>query len=251
MDGIQDGVAVVTGAGSGIGRETARRFAREGASVVVADVDEDGGHDTVEMIGDDGGEATFVRTDVSDQGEVDRMVQTALDEYGGLDFAHNNAGIEGDNAPLADDTEENWDAVIDVNLKGVWRCMQAEIPAMLERGGGRIVNTASISGQTGSGGAPYVASKHGVIGLTRKAAVDYSGENIRVNAVCPGIIQTPMIDRAQEDSAELLEQMTAATPAGRLGQPEEIASAVVWLCSDGASYVMGHPFTIDGALTVQ
>jgi NAD(P)-dependent dehydrogenase (short-subunit alcohol dehydrogenase family) len=251
MDGIQDGVAVVTGAGSGIGRETARRFAREGASVVVADVDEDGGHNTVEMITDEGGEATFVHTDVSDQGDVDRMVGTALDEYDGLDFAHNNAGIEGDNAPLAEDTEGNWDAVIDVNLKGVWRCMQAEIPAMLERGGGRIVNTASISGQTGSGGAPYVASKHGVIGLTRKASLDYSGENVRVNAVCPGIIQTPMIDRAQEDSAELLEQMTAATPAGRLGEPEEIASAVVWLCSDDASFVMGHPFTIDGALTVQ
>jgi NAD(P)-dependent dehydrogenase (short-subunit alcohol dehydrogenase family) len=203
------------------------------------------------MIREDGGEATFVRTDVTDQSDVDDMAETALDEYGSLDFAHNNAGIEGDNAPLAEHSEENWDLVIGVNLKGVWRCMKAEIPKMLERGGGRIVNTSSISGLTGNGGAPYVASKHGVIGLTRKAAVDYSGENVRVNAVCPGIIDTPMVQRAGEDSGELIEQMTAATPAGRLGTPEEIASAVVWLCSDDASFVMSHPFTIDGGVTVQ
>jgi NAD(P)-dependent dehydrogenase (short-subunit alcohol dehydrogenase family) len=251
MNGIQDGVAVVTGASSGIGRQSALRFAAEGASVVVADVVEDGGHETVEMIREVGGEATFVRTDVTDRGDVERMVRTALDEYGGLDFAHNNAGIEGDNPPLAEHSEENWDRVIGVNLKGVWRCMKAEIPEMLDRGGGRIVNTSSISGLTGSGGAPYVASKHGVIGLTRKAAVDYSGENVRVNAVCPGIIDTPMVQRAGEESGELLEQMKASTPAGRLGEPEEIASAVVWLCSDDASFAMGHPFTLDGGLTVQ
>lgn len=143
------------------------------------------------------------------------------------------------------------DRVIGVNLKGVWRCMRAEIPEMLDRGGGRIVNTASISGLTGSGGAPYVASKHGVIGLMRKVAVDYSGEKVRVNAVCRGIIDTPMIQCAGEESGELLEQMKASTPAGRLGEPEEVASAVVWLCSDEASFAMGHLFTLDGGLTVQ
>jgi NAD(P)-dependent dehydrogenase (short-subunit alcohol dehydrogenase family) len=146
MNGIRDGVAVVTGASSGIGRQSALRFAAEGASVVV----EDGGHETVEMIREDCGEATFVRTDVTDQSDVERMVRTALDEYGGLDFAHNNAGIEGANPPLAEHSEENWDQVIDVNLKGVWRCMKAEIPEMLDRGGGRIVNTSSISGLTGT-----------------------------------------------------------------------------------------------------
>jgi NAD(P)-dependent dehydrogenase (short-subunit alcohol dehydrogenase family) len=251
MKGITDGVAVVTGASSGIGRQSALRFAEEGASVVVADVDEDGGHETVQLIQEDGGDATFVRTDVTDQGDVEAMVQTAVDTYGGLDFAHNNAGIEGDSPSLADDSDDNWDRVIGINLTGVWRCMKAEIPVMLEGGGGRIVNTASISGLTGSGGAPYVASKHGVIGLTRKAAIDYSGENIRVNAVCPGIIDTPMVDRAKEELGDLIDQMSAATPAGRVGQPEEIASAVVWLCSDDASFAMGHPFTLDGGLTVQ
>lgn len=251
MKGITDGVAVVTGASSGIGRQSALRFAEEGASVVVADVDEDGGHETVQLIQEDSGVATFVRTDVTDQGDVENMVQTAVDTYGGLDFAHNNAGIEGDSPSLADDSDDNWNRVIGINLTGVWRCMKAEIPVMLEGGGGRIVNTASISGLTGSGGAPYVASKHGVIGLTRKAAVDYSGENIRVNAVCPGIIDTPMVDRAKEEVGDLIDQMSAATPAGRVGQPEEIASAVVWLCSDDASFAMGHPFTLDGGLTVQ
>lgn len=251
MKGISGGVAVVTGGGSGIGRQTALRFAEAGASVVVADVDTDGSNETVEMIRGDGGEATFVRTDVTDRGDVDAMVQHALDEHGGLDFAHNNAGIEGDTHPLADDAEENWDQVIDVNLKGVWRCMQAEIHEMVDGGGGTIVNTASISGLTGSGGAPYVASKHGVIGLTRKATLDYASENVRINAVCPGVIDTPMVQRASEEEPELMEQMTAGIPTGRLGDPEEIANAVVWLCSAESSYVMGHPLTIDGGLLVQ
>ena len=250
MKGIQDGVAVVTGGGSGIGRQSALRFAEEGASVVVADVVEDGGNETVDMIEDAGGEATFVRADVTDESDVEAMVQTAVDTYGGLDFAHNNAGIEGDSPPLAEHDEQNWDQVMDVNLKGVWRCMAAEIPEMLEHDGGSIVNTSSISGLTGNGGAPYVASKHGVIGLTRKAAVDYSGEDVRVNAVCPGVIDTPMVRRAEEESGGMVEQMKAATPAGRLGKPEEIASAVVFLCSDDASYAMGDPLVLDGGLTV-
>lgn len=251
MNGIQDGVAIVTGAGSGIGRQSALRFAEEGARVVVADIVEDGGNETVEMIHENGGEATFVRTDVTDQDDVDQMVETTLDEYGRLDFAHNNAGIEGDTVPLADHSEENWDQVIGVNLKGVWQCMKREIPEMLDQGSGSIVNTASISGLTGSGGSPYVASKHGVIGLTRKATLDYAEEDIRINAVCPGVIDTPMVQRAGEDDPEMMEQMKAGVPAGRLGEPEEIAQAVVWLCSADASFVMGHPLTIDGGLTVQ
>lgn len=250
MKGIQNGVAVVTGAGSGIGRQAALRFAEEGASVVVADIVEDGGTKTVEMIQEQDGEATFIRTDVTDQEDIDQMVNETIDQYGGLDFAHNNAGIEGDNVPLAEHSEDNWDQVIDINLKGVWRCMKSEIPIMLEHGGGNIVNTASISGLTGNGGTPYVAGKHGVVGLTRKAAVDYAGEDIRVNAVCPGIINTPMTQDS-EDSADLIEQMSAATPAGRTGYPEEIAQAVVWLCSEDSSFVVGHPLTIDGGLTVQ
>jgi NAD(P)-dependent dehydrogenase (short-subunit alcohol dehydrogenase family) len=251
MRGVRNGVAIVTGAGSGIGRQSALRFAEEGASVIVADVVEDGGTETVRRIRDDGGEATFVRTDVTDGDDVERMVERALDEYGGLDFAHNNAGVEGDTAPLADHSEADWDRVIDVNLKGVWRCMRAEIPAMIDGGGGGIVNTSSISGLTGSGGSPYVASKHGVIGLTRKATLDYADENVRINAVCPGVIDTPMVARAGEEDPEMIEQITAGVPAGRMGTPEEIANAVVWLCSEESSFVMGHPLTVDGGLTVQ
>jgi NAD(P)-dependent dehydrogenase (short-subunit alcohol dehydrogenase family) len=251
MNGINGGTAIVTGAGSGIGRETALRFAEEGASVVVVDVDEDGGSGTVKAIRDADGEATFVRADVTDQDDVDRAVETALEEYGGLDFAHNNAGIEGDTDPLADHDEDDWDRVVDINLKGVWRCMRSEIPEMVADGGGAVVNTASISGLTGSGGAPYVASKHGVIGLTRKATLDYADEDVRINAVCPGVIDTPMVERAGEEEPEMIEQITAGTPAGRLGTPEEVANAVVWLCSDDASFVMGHPMTVDGGLLAQ
>ncbi|EMA42037.1 SDR family oxidoreductase [Halococcus hamelinensis] len=251
MKGVKEGVAVVTGAGSGIGRQSALRFAEEGASVVVADIFEDGGNETVEMIQEKEGKATFIRTDVTEQEDVDQMVQEAIDQYGRLDFAHNNAGVEGDSVLLAEHSEENWDQVIGVNLKGVWRCMKREIPEMLKQGKGSIVNTASISGLTGSGGSPYVASKHGVIGLTRKATLDYADENIRINAVCPGVIDTPMVQRAGEADPEMMEQITAGVPAGRLGTPEEIAQAVVWLCSDDSSFVMGHPLTIDGGLTVQ
>ncbi|MFD1515486.1 glucose 1-dehydrogenase [Halomarina rubra] len=251
MNGIQDGVAVVTGAGSGIGRQTAIRFAEEGASVVVADVDEEGGDETVGTIRDEGGEATFVRTDVTDGDDVDAMVQTALDEYGGLDFAHNNAGIADEGTRLAEYDESEWDRMIDINLKGVWRCLKAEIPEMIEQGGGAIVNTSSVAGVSANGSAHYAASKHGVIGLTRRATVDYADDGIRFNAVCPGVIDTPMVQQASEDNTEEMEQITASIPAGRLGTPEDIASTVVWLCSDDSSYVMGQPIVIDGGLLAQ
>ena len=252
MSDLADTVTIVTGGSSGIGRAAATRFAEEGSSVVVADVDEEGGQETVDLIEDDGGEATFVAVDVSDADEVEAMVETAVDTYGGLDYAFNNAGIEGKNTPASDQPMENWDRVIGINLTGVFLCMRAQIPTMLDSGGGAIVNTSSVAGVVGFPGlAPYVASKHGVIGLTKTAAVEYSGEGVRVNAICPGVIETPMVDRAGTDSPEMIEQTIAATPIGRLGEPEEIGDAAVWLCSDDASFVTGEAFVVDGGLVAQ
>ncbi len=251
MKGIQDGVAIVTGGGSGIGRQSSIRFAEEGAKVVVSDIDDDGGNETVEMIEADGGEATFVRTDVTDVDEVHELVQTAIAEYGGLDFAHNNAGIADEGTRLAEYDDAQWDRMIDVNLTGVWRCMKAEILEMVERGGGAIVNTSSVAGVSANGSAHYAASKHGVIGLTRRATVDYADDGIRFNAVCPGVIDTPMVQQAGEDNTEEMDRITAGIPIGRLGDPREIADTVVWLCSEESSYVMGQPIVVDGGLLAQ
>ena len=252
MNGIQDSVAIVTGASSGIGRAAARRFAEEGARVVAADVDADGGSETVEAIRDAGGEATFVETDVSDRADVEAMVETAVDRYGGLDFAFNNAGIEGGNDSLVDQADDNWERVIDINLKGVFLGLRAEIPAMLDDGGGVIVNTSSIAGVVGfQGVSPYVASKHGVIGLTKTAALEYGREGVRVNAISPGVIETPMVDRAAAANPEMIEAVSEATPMGRVGDPEEIGDAAVWLCSDDASFVTGETLVIDGGYVSQ
>lgn len=249
---MDETVTIVTGGASGIGRAAATRFAREGSNVVVADLDEDGGAETVELIEDSGGEATFVETDISDPDDVQAMVDAAVETYGGLDHAFNNAGIEGENAPSSDQPLDNWDQVINVNLKGVFLSLRAEIPAMLEDGGGAIVNTSSVAGVVGYPGlAPYVASKHGVIGLTKTAAVEYSRDGVRVNAICPGVIDTPMIARADEATGGGTQQIIAATPIGRLGEPEEIGDAAVWLCSDEASFVTGEAFVADGGLTSQ
>lgn len=247
MSGMFDGkVALVTGAGSGIGRATAQAFARRGASVIVADIDPVGARETTELIDREGGTASCVRVDVSKWTDVEDMVATTIDRYGALDYVFNNAGIEGVSAPTAGITDETWDSVLDINLKGAWYCMKAEIPKMLAKGGA-IVNCSSIAGLVGfAGSAAYVASKHGIVGLTKAAALDYATEGIRVNAVCPGVIETPMVDRATGGSAEAKAQYAAAEPMGRLGCPEEIAEAVIWLCSDGASFVTGQALAVDG-----
>ncbi|MBE0417599.1 MAG: SDR family oxidoreductase [Coriobacteriia bacterium] len=251
--GLLDGkVALVTGASSGIGRESALAFARAGAKVVVADVDVAGGEETVGMIKKAGGEAVFVKTDVTKKDEVKVLVDKAVETYGRLDCAHNNAGIEGIGGPCTECTEENWDLTIAINLTGVFNCCKAELPQMLKQGGGAIVNTASVAGLVGFPGLPaYVASKFGVNGLTKSIALDYATENIRCNSVCPGVIHTPMIDRLTGSDPEALKAMEAMEPVGRLGKPSEIADAVVWLCTDEASFVTGVNLPVDGALTAQ
>lgn len=244
-------VALVTGGSSGIGRATALLFAREGAKVVVADVEMEGGQETVRLIKEGDGEALFAKADVSQAAEVEALIQQTVAAYGRLDCAHNNAGIEGRFALTAEYPEASWDRVISINLKGVWLCMKYEIPQMLKQGGGAIVNTASGAGLVGiAGGGGYVASKHGVVGLTKTAALECAKAGIRVNAVCPGFIQTPMVERI---TSRLGPRYTLldAQPIGRLGRPEEIAAAVVWLCSDAASFVTGHAMAIDGGYVAQ
>lgn len=253
MAGLVEGkIALVTGGGSGIGRATALTFAREGAKVVVADVVVDGGEETVRLIKAAGGEALFVKADMAKAAEVEAMVQKAVATYGRLDCAHNNAGIEGATGRTADYREEDWDRVISINLTGVWFCLKYEIAQMLKQGGGAIVNTASDAGLLGVPQMPaYVASKHGVVGLTKTAALEYAKSGIRVNAVCPGVIKTPMVDRITGQRAGRAERMAAAEPVGRMGKPEEIAEAVVWLCSEAASFVTGLSMPVDGGIAAQ
>lgn len=245
-------VALVTGAGSGIGRSSALAFAREGIKVVVADISPRSGEETVRMIQVEGGEALFVKVDVSRPGEVDMLIRQTVTTYGRLDYAHNQAGIEGHIAPTAECTEENWDHVIDINLKGVWLCMKYEIQQMLRQGGGVIVNTSSAAGLVGTQRVPaYVASKHGVVGLTKAAALEYARANIRINAVAPGTIYTPMIERFSGGDPEILAQFAEAEPVGRMGKPEEVADAVLWLCADGSSFVTGTVVSVDGGRVSQ
>jgi NAD(P)-dependent dehydrogenase (short-subunit alcohol dehydrogenase family) len=243
---LEGKVAIVTGGASGIGRAAALALARQGARLLVADVDTDGGQATVQAIIAAGGAATFVRTDVSSAAEVMAMVECAVATYGRLDCAFNNAGINDEHAPAADLDEALWDRTIAINLKGIWLCMKYEIPAMLASGGA-IVNAASVVGLTGRRETPaYVASKHGIIGLTKATALDYGKRGIRVNAVCPGTIRTAMYVRRLGDDPAVDARLAAQTPLGRLGIPEDVAEAVVWLCSDASSFVTGHSLVIDG-----
>jgi NAD(P)-dependent dehydrogenase (short-subunit alcohol dehydrogenase family) len=244
-------VVFVTGAAGGIGRATALAFAGKGASVVVADVAEAANQETARLIEEAGGRALAVSCDVTRSADVRAALAATVDAFGRLDFAFNNAGIESETKPAADVTDDAWDRIIAINLRGVFLCLKHEIPLLLAQGGGAIVNTSSGAGVKGfAGGAPYVASKHAVIGLTRAAALDYAAANIRINAICPGIIDTEMIQRVFGDTPEGRAAVLAQEPIGRYGRPEEIAAAVVWLCSDAASFAVGHAMVVDGGQTV-
>ncbi|MBC5774641.1 SDR family oxidoreductase [Pontibacter sp. KCTC 32443] len=242
---FQDKVAIVTGGSFGIGRATSILFAQRGAKVAVVDWVED--PETVNNIKVAGGEAIFIKCDVSKDSDVRNMVEQTVSTFGRLDYAFNNAGIEGASAPTHEATEENFEKVIGINVKGVWLCMKYEISHMLQQGKGAIVNCSSIAGVIGFPGIPiYTASKHAVIGLTKTAALEYAQSGIRVNAVCPGAIQTAMIDRFMEKNKVSKESMVAGEPMGRFGEPDEIAEAAIWLCSDASSFTTGHAMVVDG-----
>jgi len=242
-------VALITGGGSGIGRATAIGFASEGAKVVIDDINSEGGEETLRMIKSAGGEAIFFKADISKAAEVEALLQKTIETYGRLDCAFNNAGVGEPLKRMGKTSEDNWDRVMATNLKGVYLCMKYEIPHMYKQRKGAIVNTASMAGLKGlAGQAAYVASKHGVVGLTKSAAIEYATTGIRINAVCPGVINTPLIARGLKDRPYLEKSYVQMEPIGRLGKPEEIAAAVLWLCSDEASFVVGSVFPVDGGV---
>ena len=246
-------VALVTGGSSGIGRASAQMFAGKGAKVVIADVNAEGGEETVSNIKQAGGEALFLDVDVSKASDVEAMVRKVVETYGGLNCAFNNAGIGEGGSLIHEHPEDAWDRVLSVNLKGVYLCMKYEIPQMLKQGKGAIVNMASVGGLVGRRGASpaYIASKHGVVGLTKTVALEYAEKGIRVNAVCPGAIRTPLLEMGLASRPGLEEGFLAKEPIGRFGSPDEIAEAVVWLCSDAASFVTGHAMAVDGGWVAQ
>ena len=247
MKRFEGKVALVTGGSSGIGRAACLAFAREGARVVINDIRAEGGEETLRLVREAGGEGIFVQADVSKAAEVEAMVQKAMDTCGRLDCACNNAGIGEPLRRMHKTSEDNWDRVMDTNLKGVYLCMRAEIPRMLKQGKGAIVNTASLAGLHGLlGQAAYVASKHGVVGLTRSAAIEYATTGVRINCICPGVTATPLITHQLKDKPHMEKVYVEMEPIGRLGRPEEIAAAMLWLCSDEASFCVGSIFSVDG-----
>lgn len=249
---LKDKVVIVTGASSGIGKATAIAFANEGVKLVIADVQDKEGEKLAEDIRQKENDCIYVHCDISQPSEVKQMVEKTVQKYGRLDIAYNNAGIEGEQAFLADSTQENFDRVIGTNLRGVWACMKYEIPEMIKQKKGVIVNCSSIAGIVGSQGiSSYDASKHGVIGLTQTAALEYANQGIRINAVCPAGVKTPMLARFTKNDPEAEKQMDAMHPIGRAANPEEIANAVVFLCSDMASFITGHEMLVDGGFTAQ
>ena len=257
MAGQFDGkVALVTGGGSGLGRSSAMAFAREGAKVIVSDVNMEIGEETVRMIQDANKESTFIQADMQEATEIEEMISKAVDVYDRLDYAFNSAGVSaGTNARIADCSVDDWDRVVNINLRSVFVCMKHELCQMLKQGAGVIVNVASIYGLVAygdkeNGGSAYAASKHGVIGLTKAAALEYAQDGIRVNVVCPGYIRTPLI-KGLLDDAERTTEVIGLHPMGRLGLPEDVSEVVVWLCSDAASFVTGHAMAVDGGFVAQ
>jgi len=250
LNNFADKVVLITGAGNGIGRATALAFAQQGASVVVADINRADGEETAAMITQAGGIATFMLCDVTKDQDVQSMVDGTVETYGKLDIAFNNAGIEIEQSKLADGDEATYDKIMDVNVKGVWRCMKYQIPALLKQSTSAIVNTASIAGL---GAAPkmsiYSASKHAVIGLTKSAAVEYGKKGLRVNAICPAVIDTEMFRRATQNDPQKEQYVKSLHPVGRIGQPDEVAAAVLYLCSDLAGFTTGVALPIDGGAT--
>jgi NAD(P)-dependent dehydrogenase (short-subunit alcohol dehydrogenase family) len=246
---LQNKIALVTGGTTGIGRETAVLFAKHGAKVVISGRREVEGNETIALVRAAGGDGLFVKSDVSKSADVHSLVQKTVEKFGRIDLLFNNAGVEGQWKPIIEQTEEDWNSVIDINLKGTWLCLKFVIQHMLKQGtGGAIVNMSSVAGLMGAAGAAiYVASKHGVIGLTRTAALEYATKGIRVNAVCPAVIETAMADRAFGDP-EVSKRILAQHPIGRFGKPIEIAEAVLWLCSDKSSFMTGHYITLDGGM---
>ena len=245
-------VVLVTGGGTGIGRATAIAFAREGAKVVIGNRNSEAGESVVKTITDSGGEATFLRTDVSLEEDIRALVEHAVTTYGRLDAAFNNAGIGGLSGPLAEQTSENYDQIMGINVKGLWMSMKYEIEAMLRSGGGAIVNNSSVGGLVGFAGAGiYSASKHAVMGLTKSGALEYSAHGIRINAVNPAVIRTPMAEAMAKTRKVETDDFAKFHPIGRIGEPEEVAEAVLWLCSDKASFVTGTATCVDGGFTIQ
>lgn len=245
-------VALITGGASGLGRAAARLLAERGARVVVADVDDEGGAATVADCKAAGSDALYVRTDVTEDAQVAAAVAAAVDTWGRLDVAMNNAGINGPTKLVADYTPEEWNRVLAVNLNGIFHGIRHEVPQMIKQGGGAIVNTSSGAGLVGFPMLPaYVASKHAVLGLTKAAALAYVRDGVRINAVCPGSTRTPLLEGFMAQSPEIERAMEQSAPIGRLARPEEIAEAMVWLCSDAASFVVGHAFSVDGGAVIQ